>query len=36
TTVFTGQTGTIEIQIRTERMHHEAQFGIASHILYKL
>ena len=35
TTVFTGQTGTIEIQIRTERMHNEAQFGIASHILYK-
>ncbi len=35
TTVFTGQTGTIEIQIRTEQMHNEAQFGIASHILYK-
>ncbi len=35
TTVFTGTEGTIEIQIRTEQMHHEAQFGIASHISYK-
>ncbi|NQV93334.1 bifunctional (p)ppGpp synthetase/guanosine-3',5'-bis(diphosphate) 3'-pyrophosphohydrolase, partial [Candidatus Kaiserbacteria bacterium] len=35
TTVFTGQTGTIEIQIRTEQMHQEAQFGIASHMSYK-
>ena len=35
TTVFTGATGTIEIQIRTERMHREAQYGIASHISYK-
>jgi len=35
TTVFTGQTGTVEIQIRTEQMHREAQFGIASHISYK-
>lgn len=35
TTVFTGQTGTVEIQIRTEQMHQDAQFGIASHISYK-
>ena len=35
TTVFTGHTGIIEIQIRTEQMHQEAKFGIASHILYK-
>ncbi len=35
TTVLTGPEGTIEIQIRTEQMHHEAQFGIASHMSYK-
>ncbi|MFC1733726.1 RelA/SpoT family protein [candidate division KSB1 bacterium] len=35
TTVFTGQTGTVEIQIRTEQMHQDAQFGIASHMSYK-
>ncbi|MEX0652057.1 MAG: HD domain-containing protein [Candidatus Paceibacterota bacterium] len=35
TTVFTGQTGTVEVQIRTEQMHQEAEFGIASHLLYK-
>jgi len=35
TTVFTGLTGTIEIQVRTEQMHQEAQFGIASHLSYK-
>ncbi|MCW9054680.1 MAG: HD domain-containing protein [Candidatus Pacebacteria bacterium] len=35
TTVFTGITGAVEVQIRTEQMHHEAEFGIASHISYK-
>jgi GTP diphosphokinase / guanosine-3',5'-bis(diphosphate) 3'-diphosphatase len=35
TTVFTGDGGIIEVQIRTEEMHNEAEFGIASHISYK-
>lgn len=35
TTVFTGDTGIAEIQIRTEEMHREAEFGIASHLIYK-
>lgn len=35
TTVYTGDGGTIEIQIRSEPMHREAQFGIASHLSYK-
>lgn len=35
-TTVTSQHGTImEIQIRTRKMHHEAEFGIASHIMYK-
>ncbi len=35
TTIFRGDGGIIEIQIRTEEMHDEAQFGIASHLSYK-
>ncbi len=35
TTVFTGDGGIVEIQIRTEVMHKEAQFGIAAHFAYK-
>lgn len=34
TTVVT-DLGIVEIQIRTEQMHHEAELGIASHFLYK-
>jgi len=35
TTINTGDGGKIEIQIRTEEMHREAQLGIASHFSYK-
>ena len=35
TTIFTGDGGLIEIQIRTEEMHQEAEYGIASHLSYK-
>ncbi|MFC1801990.1 RelA/SpoT family protein [Patescibacteria group bacterium] len=35
TTIFTGNGGLIEIQIRTEKMHREAEYGVASHVLYK-
>lgn len=35
TTVFTGDGGIVEIQIRTEKMQQEAEYGIASHLLYK-
>ncbi len=35
TTIFRGDGGIIEIQIRTEEMHGEAQYGIASHLAYK-
>lgn len=35
TTIFTGSGGIIEIQIRTDEMDKEAEYGIASHISYK-
>jgi len=35
TTIFTGDGGIVEVQIRDERMHREAEFGIASHLSYK-
>jgi GTP pyrophosphokinase len=35
TTVLTGDGATVEVQIRTFEMHHDSEFGIASHILYK-
>lgn len=35
TTVYTGDGGALEMQLRTENMHQEAQFGIASHLTYK-
>ncbi len=35
TTIFTGYGNIIEIQIKTRKMHREAEYGIASHIGYK-
>ena len=35
TTIFSGDGATLEIQIRTEEMHQEAEYGIASHLAYK-
>jgi GTP diphosphokinase / guanosine-3',5'-bis(diphosphate) 3'-diphosphatase len=35
TTIFTGYGNVVEIQIKTKEMHQEAEYGIASHILYK-
>lgn len=35
TTVVTPEAGIVEVQIRTEEMHRDAQFGIASHMSYK-
>lgn len=35
TTIFTGDGGIAEIQIRTLEMHNEAEFGIASHLGFK-
>ncbi len=35
TTIFTGDGSIMEVQIRTEEMHKEAEFGIAAHFDYK-
>jgi guanosine-3',5'-bis(diphosphate) 3'-pyrophosphohydrolase len=35
TTIFTGDGGIAEIQIRTQEMHDQAEYGIASHLMYK-
>jgi GTP pyrophosphokinase len=35
TTIFSGDGNTLEIQIRTQDMHKEAEYGIASHLSYK-
>lgn len=35
TTIFTGNGGTVEIQLRTPDMHAEAAYGIAAHYIYK-
>src|SRR3989344_5924899 len=35
TTVLTKEAGIVEMQIRTEDMHKNAQYGIASHMSYK-
>lgn len=35
TTVFTGNGGTVEVQIRTPEMHAAAAYGIAAHFAYK-
>ncbi len=35
TTIFTGDGGILEVQVRTTRMHEEAEYGIASHFAYK-
>ncbi len=35
TTVYTGDGSALEMQLRTETMHREALYGIASHLIYK-
>lgn len=35
TTVMTPGTGPVEVQLRTEKIHLEAQYGVASHLSYK-
>lgn len=35
TTILTKEAGIVEVQVRTEEMHKNAQFGIASHMSYK-
>lgn len=36
TSIFTGGGGIAEVQIRTEDMHREAEYGITSHIVYEI
>lgn len=36
TTVATEHGNILEIQIRTQKMHHESEYGVASHIIYKM
>ncbi len=35
TTIFTGDGGIVEVQIRTKEMHAEAAYGVAAHFIYK-
>lgn len=35
TTVFSGDGGIVEVQIRTNEMHREAEYGITAHVVYK-
>jgi len=35
TTVTTKSSNILEVQIRTQKMHHEAEYGVASHMTYK-
>ena len=35
TTVYTGDGGALEMQLRTEAIHQESLYGIASHLTYK-
>ena len=35
TTIFTGDGGIVEIQVRSDEMHKKAEYGIASHLSYK-
>lgn len=35
TTIFTGYGNAVEIQIKTTEMHQEAEYGVASHVVYK-
>ncbi len=35
TTIFTGDGGIVEVQIRTKEMHAEAAYGVAAHFMYK-
>lgn len=35
TTLYTGSGGALEVQLRTEAIHQEALYGIASHLTYK-